>query len=112
MQIIYPVLEWLLQRLPDLKKRAYLAKYLVKIDVPHEVIVDPDVSDLYDQYEQLIENFKAVHKESEALKNSGYSTVELRKDIEEMEKEKDIVAKRIERMERKVTQLTIRIILL
>ena len=30
-----------------------------------------------------------------------YSTVELRKDIEEMEKEKEIVAKRIERMQRK-----------
>ena len=29
------------------------------------------------------------------------STVELRKDIEEMEKEKEIVAKRIERMQRK-----------
>ena len=30
-----------------------------------------------------------------------HSTVELRKDIEEMEKEKEIVAKRIERMQRK-----------
>ena len=38
----------------------------------------------------------------EAIKNSGYSTIELRKDIEEMEKEKDIVEKRIERMQRKV----------
>ena len=43
-----------------------------------------------------------MHKESEAVKNSGYSTGELRKDIEEMENEKEIVAKRIERMERKV----------
>ena len=32
------------------------------------------------------------------------STVELRKDIEEMEKEKEIVAKRIERMQRKARQ--------
>ena len=54
------------------------------------------------QYEILINQFKTVHKESEALKNSGYSTGELRKDIEEMENEKEIVAKRIERMERKV----------
>ncbi len=43
-----------------------------------------------------------VHKECEALKNSGYGTTELRKDIEEMENEKEIVAKRIERMQRKV----------
>jgi intraflagellar transport protein 81 len=50
----------------------------------------------------MIETFKSVHKELETLKNSGYSTTELRKDIEEMEKEKDIVEKRIERMQHKV----------
>ncbi len=54
------------------------------------------------QYDVLIDEFKSVHKELEAIKNSGYSTAELRKDIEEMEKEKDIVEKRIERMQRKV----------
>ena len=54
------------------------------------------------QYEALIEQFKGIHRESEAVKNSGYGTAELRKDIEEMEKEKEIVAKRIERMQRKV----------
>lgn len=54
------------------------------------------------QYDGLIEDFKTTHKDLEAVKNSGYSTAELRKDIEEMEKEKDIVEKRIERMQRKV----------
>ena len=72
MQVVYPVLEWLLRRLPDLRKRAYLAKYLVKIDVPPEVASDADVADMYEQYEQLIENFKSVHKECEAVKSSGY----------------------------------------
>ena len=41
-------------------------------------------------------------RECETIKNSGYSTAELRKDIEEMENEKEIVQKRIERMQRKV----------
>ena len=36
--VVYPVLEWLLTRLPDLKKRAYLAKYLVKVDVPMDFL--------------------------------------------------------------------------
>ena len=35
-----------------------------------------------------------------------YSTGELRRDIEEMEREKDIVEKRIERMQRKVGKVT------
>lgn len=48
-QVIYPVLEWLLNRIEDLKKRAYLAKFLVKVEIPPEVVSDPDLSDLYDQ---------------------------------------------------------------
>ena len=47
-QVIYPVLEWLLNRIEDLKKRAYLAKFLVKVEIPPEVVSDPDLSDLYD----------------------------------------------------------------
>jgi hypothetical protein len=43
-----------------------------------------------------------VHKDSEMLKSSGNSTTELRADIETMEREKDIVVKRIERMQQKV----------
>ena len=37
---------------------------------------------------------------------SRYSTGELRRDIEEMEREKDIVEKRIERMQRKVGKVS------
>ena len=101
-QIIYPVLEWILNNVTDLKQRAYLAKYLVKLDIPPEISADQDVAEIYEQYEDLIDQFKTVHKECDAIKNSGYSTSELRKDIEEMEKEKEIVQKRIERMQRKV----------
>ena len=96
------MLEWLLQQADSLEKRAYLAKFLVKLDVPPEISADNDVADIYEQYEGLIDQFKQVHKECEAIKNSGYSTAELRKDIEEMENEKEIVQKRIERMQRKV----------
>jgi len=57
------------------------------------------------QYEQLMEEFKAVHRDSEMLKNSGYSTSELRADIDTMEREKDIVVKRIERMQQKIENI-------
>lgn len=58
------------------------------------------------QYEKLIEDFKVVHKGSEMLRSSGYSTSELRADIDTMEREKDIVVKRIERMQQKVWNRT------
>lgn len=47
--VIYPILEWLLKRIPDLKKRAYLARFLVKVDVPPEIMAEDPIPDLYAQ---------------------------------------------------------------
>lgn len=47
--IIYPILEWLLPRVPELQKRAYLAKFLLKIDVPAEIMHDDEVIAIYQQ---------------------------------------------------------------
>ncbi|CAL1528609.1 unnamed protein product [Lymnaea stagnalis] len=100
--IIFPILEWLLQKVPELQKRAYLAKFLVKIDVPAEIMQDEEVNSIYVQYEELMEQFKELHKQSEQLKNSGFNTAEIRKDITNMEEEKEQLIKRIERLRRKV----------
>ena len=75
-------MEWILNNVSELKQRAYLARYnlkiviflfaqltvniifrfLVKLDIPPEISADQDVAQLYEQYEELIEQFKAVHK--------------------------------------------------
>lgn len=55
------------------------------------------------QYEDLIEQFKTIHREYEGLRNSGFSTHELRRDISAMEEEKDLVMRRIERMKQRVS---------
>lgn len=47
--VIYPILEWLLKRVPELQKRAYLARFLVKIDVPSEIMAEEGIPDLYAQ---------------------------------------------------------------
>uniref|UniRef100_A0A0B7B4J9 Intraflagellar transport protein 81 homolog n=2 Tax=Arion vulgaris TaxID=1028688 RepID=A0A0B7B4J9_9EUPU len=99
---IFPILEWLLQKVPELQKRAYLAKFLVKIDVPPEIMQEEEVNTIYLQYEELMEQFKELHKQSEHFKSSGVNTGEIRKDIANMEEEKEQLIKRIERLRRKV----------
>jgi intraflagellar transport protein 81 len=47
--VIHPIIEWLLRSIPDLKKRAYLARYLVKIDIPPDFIVDEQIAELFQQ---------------------------------------------------------------
>uniref|UniRef100_A0A8D8PUS9 Intraflagellar transport protein 81 homolog n=1 Tax=Cacopsylla melanoneura TaxID=428564 RepID=A0A8D8PUS9_9HEMI len=103
--IIHPILEWLLKNNKDLQKRAYLGKYLVKLDIPSEILSDVDLYNVYEQYEVLVENFKVVHKESELIENSGVNINELRNDLTAMENERDIVVKRLEQMSRKIDNI-------
>jgi hypothetical protein len=35
--------------MPELKDRAYLARYLVKIEIPADFMVDTQLADLYEQ---------------------------------------------------------------
>ena len=44
--VVHPIMKWCLERLPELKKRAYLARFLVKIDISPEFLSDPAVGDL------------------------------------------------------------------
>ncbi|RLV99925.1 hypothetical protein DV515_00009305 [Chloebia gouldiae] len=100
--VIHPVLHWLLQRTSELRTRAYLARFLVKLEVPAEFLQDDTVADFNKQYEELMEAFKNLHKEHEQLKISGLSTAEIRRDISAMEEEKDQLAKRVERLKKRV----------
>ncbi|XP_067087220.1 intraflagellar transport protein 81 homolog isoform X1 [Osmerus mordax] len=104
--VIHPILHWLLQRITELKKRAYLARFLVKLEVPAEFLQDDVVTDTYSQYEELVEAFKTYHKESEQLKISGFSTAEIRRDIGAMEEEKDQLIKRVERLRKRVESVS------
>nr|XP_054771466.1 intraflagellar transport protein 81 homolog [Lytechinus pictus]XP_054771500.1 intraflagellar transport protein 81 homolog isoform X1 [Lytechinus pictus] len=100
--VVYSILEWLFQKMPELKKRAYLARFLVKIEVPGEILQEEAVMDTYAQYEALVDGFMELHRTSETLKTSGFSTTEIKKDISQMEDEKDQLTKRIERLKKKV----------
>ncbi|XP_056273998.1 intraflagellar transport protein 81 homolog isoform X1 [Pseudoliparis swirei] len=100
--VVHPILHWLLQRVPELKKRAYLARFLVKLEVPTEFLQDDVINDTSHQYEELVEGFKTYHKECELLRTSGFSTAEIRRDISAMEEEKDQLIKRLERLKKRV----------
>uniref|UniRef100_A0A8C5LJC6 Intraflagellar transport protein 81 homolog n=1 Tax=Leptobrachium leishanense TaxID=445787 RepID=A0A8C5LJC6_9ANUR len=100
--VIHPLLHWLLQKTNELKKRAYLSRFLVKLEIPAEFLQDDIVAETSKQYEELMENFKILHKDCEQLKSSGLSTAEIRRDISAMEEEKDQLIKRVERLKKRV----------
>ena len=101
--VVYPLLEWLLKKLPELKTRAYLARFLVKIEVPTEHLQDDHVAEGNRSYEELLEQFKELHKTLEQYRGSGFSVAEIRNDISSMEEEKEQLKKRIEKNTKRVT---------
>ncbi|XP_002742265.1 intraflagellar transport protein 81 homolog [Saccoglossus kowalevskii] len=100
--VLHPVLAWTLQRIPELKKRAYLSKYLVRVQVPDEFMSDPIVQEIHEQYIELVDSFTILHKDADKLRTSTFSTAEIRKDISQMEEEKEQLLKRIDRLKKKV----------
>ncbi len=99
---VYPLLKWLLQRTTDLKKRSYLARYLVKIEVPHEHLQDDIVTETYQTYLDMLDHFKELHKAVEYERSSEFNTGDVRRDIELMEQESKQLERQIERLQRRV----------
>ena len=102
---VYPLLHWLLEKTADLKKRAYLAPFLVKIDVPPDFLQDDTVSEVHAMHEQMVEQFKELHKTVEQQRSSKFSVAEVRRDIKSMEEEKEQLAKRIEKLKNKSSSI-------
>ena len=102
---IYPLLQWLLEKLPELKKRAYLARYLVKIELPSAILQDDVVVETNATHEELVEQFKELHQTTEQQKASQFSFADVRKDISSMEEEKEQLIKRIDRLKQKAETL-------
>ncbi len=48
-KIIYPIYYFLLKNLNPLRKRAYLAKFMVPLAIPHQYAGDPELKKLTEQ---------------------------------------------------------------
>ncbi|VVC94390.1 unnamed protein product [Leptidea sinapis] len=86
---IHHVLYWLLSNKEQVKNTAYLARYLKVPDIPADVARNNNIQDLLELYQNLINEFKEVHKRTRLLKKE--SATEIINDIKEMAVERDIV---------------------
>ena len=75
-------------RMPELQKRAYLAKFLVNVDVPEHMFSDEEICEVYQQYQDLQGEFKEAHKAAEKFKSQLISPDEIKKAILQMEEDK------------------------
>jgi len=103
--VIQPILFYLLKNLEGLKTRAYLAKYLVKLPIPNDILhdgSDGQIQELWSKCVELQEQFSVMHRDVEELRKSSRSTNEIKLDIKTMEDEKENLQRKVERTRKKV----------
>ncbi|VIO89524.1 conserved hypothetical protein,hypothetical protein [Brugia malayi] len=102
--VIYPILEWIFKNVDALKERAYLAKYLTRIDVPG-AFQDPEIIDLSNQISILMEEFKDVHSQVIEARKDSLMMENIRTDLNSMKIEKEQLRNRIDKIERKLSNV-------
>jgi len=102
---IYPVLHYILSRLEPMKTRAYLARFLVKFDIPPAFLHDEVIQEVYQHYKGLQREFKEAHKSVEALRHNTMQPGELKREITQLEEEKTQLLEKIANLERKTESM-------
>mmetsp|Transcript_10773 Transcript_10773/g.26382 ORF Transcript_10773/g.26382 Transcript_10773/m.26382 type:complete len:672 (+) Transcript_10773:79-2094(+) len=103
--LIYPILAYLLNNLQSLRKRAYLARFLINVDVPEEMFADPEIQAKHQEYTQLQQQFKETHKSTERLRGTSTQPTELKREVAQLEEERQQLKAKITKMEHKLKKL-------
>lgn len=99
-EILHTIMHWCLQRFETLQKRAYLAKFLMPLDIPAEFMNEELVIELSGHLKELQAEFKEVHKLAEKAQNNGSRPAELKAEISQLEQEKTQLQNKISRMKK------------
>lgn len=78
---------------------------MIPLDLPPEAIANPEVSNLWNQYYSVMDDFKEAHKQYESAHKEGVQTKELKSDIGAIESEIENVKKRIERTQTRLDKV-------
>ena len=99
---MYPFMAWMLARLPELKKRAYLARFLRPPTLPDDLFADDQVVSLVQQLKTAQEEFTTAHKELDAAREKHTPPHDLEKDIRQLESELEQLDNKLQRLRTRV----------
>jgi intraflagellar transport protein 81 len=95
---VHPILYWLLSNLDALRKRAYLAKFCVNLEVPEEFLRDEQVYEVFQHYKELQGQFKATHMHLEQVRQEHLDPTSMQSEVAQLEAEKDQLAQKIKQI--------------
>lgn len=98
---IHPILYWALSNLAALKKRAYLAKFCMNLEVPEEFLRDEKVFEMFQTYKELQSQFKATHAHVEQERQGRLNPEDLQREVVQLDSEREQLAQKIQQLRHK-----------
>lgn len=98
---VHPILYWLLSNLEQLRKRAYLAKFCVNLEVPEEFLREEQVYEMYQQYKELQGQFKATHAHVETERQGRMNPSDLQREVSQLDSEREQLSQKIQHLRTK-----------
>jgi intraflagellar transport protein 81 len=92
---LHPILYWLLNNLEALRKRSYLAKFCMNLEVPEEFLRDEKVYEIYQSYKELQAQFKSTHAHLEQEQQGRMNPSDLRKEVQQLDAEREQLEQKI-----------------
>lgn len=98
---VHPILYWLLNNLEPLRKRSYLAKFCMNLEVPEEFLREEKVFEVFQQYKELQSQFKATHAHVEQERQGRMNPTDLQREVAQLDAEREQLAQKIQHLRAK-----------
>lgn len=95
-QVVHPILYWLLNNLEPLRKRSYLAKFCVNLEVPEEFLREEQVYEIFQHYKELQSQFKTTHAHLEQERQGRMNPTDLQREVAQLDAEREQLAQKIQ----------------
>lgn len=96
------MLQYVLSKFTELRKRAYIAPFLRNIDPPEEFFADASVVSFYETYKKYQEEFKQIHKQLDTLRPTHNNPADLQQGIETLVKEREQLQNKLAKLRDRV----------
>lgn len=103
-EVLHSIIFWTLQKFDHLKKRAYLSRYLLPVDISPDFMGDPRLEDLSQRLKEMQAEFKEVHKLADQNRANNPRPHDLKAEIAQLEQERTQLQNKIARLKKEVKE--------
>lgn len=103
-EVLHSIIYWTLQKFDHLKKRAYLSRYLLPVEISPDFMGDPRIEDLSQRLKEMQADFKEVHKMADQSRANNPRPNDLKAEISQLEQERTQLQNKIARLKKEVKE--------